>query len=101
MKLKRLLATAAMMSMFAVPAMAQEIKLNLHHFLSERAPAHSKMLVPWAERVEELSGGKVDIEIYPLCSSPNTLLSSIHVTNLLLITHPNTLAKIFTTAMGL
>ena len=65
MKLKRLLATAAMMSMFAVPAMAQEIKLNLHHFLSERAPAHSKMLVPWAERVEELSGGKVDIEIYP------------------------------------
>lgn len=65
MKLPRLLGPAALAALFAMPAAAQEISLKLHHFLSERAPAHSRMLVPWAERVEELSGGKVDIEVYP------------------------------------
>lgn len=65
MKLPRLLGPAAIAALFAMPAAAQEISLKLHHFLSERAPAHSRMLVPWAERVEELSGGKVDIEVYP------------------------------------
>ncbi len=49
----------------AAPAGAQEHSLTLHHFLGERAPAHSEMLVPWAERVEELSGGAVEIEIFP------------------------------------
>lgn len=65
MKLYEILGTAALASLLALPATAQEISLKLHHFLGERAPAHNKMLVPWAERVEELSGGKVDIEVYP------------------------------------
>lgn len=52
----------------ATGASAQEYRLTLHHFLSELAPAHTGMLVPWAERVEELSGGQVDIEIYPSMS---------------------------------
>nr|WP_254702373.1 MULTISPECIES: TRAP transporter substrate-binding protein [unclassified Roseivivax] len=49
----------------ALPVTAQDYTLTLHHFLGERAPAHSQMLVPWAERVEELSGGAVAIEVYP------------------------------------
>ena len=49
-------------------ASAAEITLKLHHFLGPKAPAHSKMLVPWAERIEKASGGRVDIEIYPSMS---------------------------------
>ncbi|NNU80141.1 TRAP transporter substrate-binding protein [Halovulum dunhuangense] len=56
---------AALAAMLAGPVAAQEYRLNLHHFLGERAPAHAQMLVPWAERVEELSGGAVDIEVFP------------------------------------
>jgi TRAP-type C4-dicarboxylate transport system substrate-binding protein len=37
----------------------------LQHFLSPQSAAHTQMLVPWAERVEAASGGRIDIEIYP------------------------------------
>ena len=46
-------------------AQAQEHTFRLHHLLSAQAPAHTQMLEPWAARVEELSGGQVDIEIFP------------------------------------
>lgn len=56
---------AAMIAAGAVSASAAEYEFKLHHFLGEKAPAHTKMLVPWAKQVEENSGGKVAIEIYP------------------------------------
>ena len=65
MKITRAISAIAVMVALATPAAAQDFKLTLHHFLGERAPAHGQMLVPWAERVEALSGGAVDIEIYP------------------------------------
>ena len=46
-------------------AAAQTINLKLHHFLGPKAPAHSQMLVPWSQRVEKASGGKVKIEVFP------------------------------------
>lgn len=46
-------------------ATAQEYTFKLHHFLSAKAPAHSKMLEPWARQVEANSGGRVKIEIFP------------------------------------
>jgi len=46
-------------------ATAQEYTFKLHHFLSAKAPAHTKMLEPWARQVEENSGGRVKIEIFP------------------------------------
>ena len=49
-------------------AMAQEHIFKLHHLLSAKAPAHVNMLVPWAKQVEENSGGKVKIEIFPAMS---------------------------------
>jgi TRAP-type C4-dicarboxylate transport system substrate-binding protein len=62
----RLMGAAALaLSSATSGATAQEYRLMLHHFLSELSPSHTGMLVPWAERVEELSGGRVDIEIYP------------------------------------
>ena len=58
---------AAILALTPAPdgARAQEFTFKLHHFLSAQAPAHSRMLVPWAEQVEENSGGRVKIEIFP------------------------------------
>lgn len=49
-------------------AMAAEYTLKLHHFLGPKAPAHSKMLVPWVKKIEEASNGRVKIDIYPAMS---------------------------------
>jgi TRAP-type C4-dicarboxylate transport system substrate-binding protein len=46
-------------------AAAQEFTFTLHHFLGPQAPAHTQMLVPWAERVAEASAGRVAIEVFP------------------------------------
>jgi len=45
-----------------------EFVFKLHHLLSAKAPAHTKMLVPWAEQVTKNSGGRVKIDIYPSMS---------------------------------
>lgn len=49
----------------ATGANAQEYTFKLHHLLGAQAPAQTKMLEPWARQVEENSGGKVKIDIYP------------------------------------
>ncbi len=46
-------------------AAAQEHVFKLHHFLGAQATAQTDMLEPWIRRVEENSGGRVKIEIYP------------------------------------
>ncbi|MFT7596356.1 MAG: TRAP-type C4-dicarboxylate transport system substrate-binding protein [Paracoccaceae bacterium] len=61
-------ATTAISLASASGAVAQEYTFKLHHLLSAKAPAHTRMLVPWAEQVEKNSGGKVKIEIYPAMS---------------------------------
>lgn len=79
MKIARslLLAGIAAIAM-AGSAMAQEISLKLHHFLGPKAPAQTKMLEPWAKSIEEASGGRVKIQIYPSMSlggAPPELIS--------------------------
>jgi TRAP-type C4-dicarboxylate transport system substrate-binding protein len=66
--LHRLAMATAAAALIAGGAQAQEYTFKLHHFLSELAPSHTAMLVPWAERVEANSGGRIDIEIYPSMS---------------------------------
>ncbi len=66
MRLKTLavgFATAALA--FAGAATAQEFTFKLHHLLGAKAPAQVNMLEPWARQVEENSGGRVKIEIFP------------------------------------
>ncbi|MGI9493292.1 MAG: TRAP transporter substrate-binding protein [Geminicoccaceae bacterium] len=58
------LATATFLGMSG-SALSQEHTFKLHHLLSAKAPAHTQMLEPWAKQVEENSGGKVKIEIFP------------------------------------
>jgi len=61
---KSALAVAAV-CVSAVTANAQEYTFKLHHLLSAKAPAQTQMLEPWARQVEENSGGRVKIDIYP------------------------------------
>jgi len=53
---------------FASSTSAADYTFKLHHLLSAKAPAHTKMLMPWAKQVEKNSGGKVKIDIYPAMS---------------------------------
>lgn len=54
-------ATAAM----STSAFAQEVTLRVHHFLPAASQAHQNWLVPWAEKVEADSEGRIDVEIFP------------------------------------
>jgi TRAP-type C4-dicarboxylate transport system substrate-binding protein len=61
-------ATAAAIAIAATSsttAFAAEFEFKLHHFLSPKAPAHTKMLEPWAQRIMDASDGRVNIEIFP------------------------------------
>jgi TRAP-type C4-dicarboxylate transport system substrate-binding protein len=58
----------AMVLGLSTAGQAQEYNFKLHHLLSAKAPAHTKMLVPWVEQVTKNSGGRVKIEIYPSMS---------------------------------
>jgi TRAP-type C4-dicarboxylate transport system substrate-binding protein len=51
---------------------AAEFDFKLHHLLPAVAPAQTKMLEPWARAVEENSGGRVSIEIFPAMSLGGT-----------------------------
>jgi len=42
--------------------------LKFHHFLSPKSAAHQEMIVPWSERIEKATNGRVKIEIYPAMS---------------------------------
>ncbi|WP_340110349.1 TRAP transporter substrate-binding protein [Pikeienuella sp. HZG-20] len=67
--MKSILTTAAAAAAFALlgaaGASAEDYTFKLHHFLGAKAPAQTGMIEPWARQVEENSGGRVKIEIYP------------------------------------
>ncbi len=74
------IAGAAALALSVGTAHAQEYSFKLHHLLSELAPAHKNMLAPWARQVEENSGGRVGIEIFPSMSlggRPPELISQV------------------------
>lgn len=68
-------AMAAMMT--TTSAMAQEVTLTLHQFLPAQANVPKLVLDVWADRVEEASDGRIEIERYPsmqLGGSPPELM---------------------------
>jgi TRAP-type C4-dicarboxylate transport system substrate-binding protein len=65
---KFLAATTAALAAPAIarPAFAQaQVTLKLHHFLPPVANGQAKMLAPWAKMVEQDSGGRIKIDIFP------------------------------------
>ncbi len=64
-KTRALLAGLALSVVCAGAANAAEFDFKMHHFLSPKSPAHTKMLEPWAKRIMEASDGRIAIEIFP------------------------------------
>lgn len=58
-----LLATAAPL---ALPASAAEVTLRVQHFLPPNSATQVDLLEPWKAKLEQDSGGRIAVEIYPL-----------------------------------
>lgn len=58
---------AAVAMPFIVPSARAQgvITLRLHHFLPPVSNAHTKLLAPWARKVEAESQGRIKIDIFP------------------------------------
>ena len=61
----RYLFWAALLGMTTAPAAVENTTLVVHHFLGPTSPTHRDLIVPWAERVESQSEGRIKIEIFP------------------------------------
>ncbi|MEP5154834.1 TRAP transporter substrate-binding protein [Planktotalea sp.] len=48
----------------AATAQAQDVTIRVHHFMSQKAPLHGKVLVPFAARIAEASDGRIKIELF-------------------------------------
>ena len=46
-------------------ACTADVTLRVHHFLSADAPMQTEILVPWEKAVEEQSGGRIDVQLFP------------------------------------
>jgi TRAP-type C4-dicarboxylate transport system substrate-binding protein len=68
--MRKLLVAALTSVAIAGSALAQEpeFTFKLHHLLGPKAPAQTQMLEPWVQSIEEDSGGRIEIEIYPSMS---------------------------------
>ena len=44
---------------------APQVTLKMTHFVPPIQNAHSKLLAPWARKVEAESGGRIKIDIFP------------------------------------
>ena len=65
------LGTSAAAAAFAATprhARAAEFTFTIHHFLSPKAPAQTKLIEPWANRITEASDGRIAFEIFPSMS---------------------------------
>jgi TRAP-type C4-dicarboxylate transport system substrate-binding protein len=59
-----LLAALGAAATLALPAAAQET-FKIHHFVPPKAPPSSRFMMPWAEKVEKESGGKLKFQLFP------------------------------------
>ena len=49
----------------ASTTMAADYTLRIHHFLPDDSLPHTSLVVPWAQKVEKESNGRIDVKIYP------------------------------------
>jgi len=61
-------ATLLAMLWLAAPAMAEDVTLTVHHFLSPKSPTQQSFIAPWAKQVEAQSKGQIKIKIFPSMS---------------------------------
>ena len=51
-------------TLLAGSAMAQQVTLRLHQFLPPQATIPAKAIIPWAQKVEKESGGKIKVQMF-------------------------------------
>ena len=61
----KLAGTTALALTLGTGAFAQEVTLRMHQFLPAQANVPKNVLVPWADRVMEASGGRIEIQHFP------------------------------------
>jgi TRAP-type C4-dicarboxylate transport system substrate-binding protein len=59
-----LASVAALTVLAAVPAQAQTVTLRLHQFLPPQAVIPAKAIIPWAQKVEAESGGRIKVQMF-------------------------------------
>lgn len=64
----RLIAPLFILVTTSVLGQAPEVTLKVHHFLPDKAPAHTDFLIPWKNAVEEASNGRIAVELYAAMS---------------------------------
>lgn len=62
---RKAIAAALLSAAFVMPAQGQEFTLRLHQFLPMTDSVPREGLIPWAQTVEEQSGGRIKVEFYP------------------------------------
>lgn len=64
--MKNLLRAASVAALLAaLPAAAQEVVLKVHHFLPPPSTGHQKVVMPWCERIEKASAGRMKCQVFP------------------------------------
>ena len=61
---KIVIAAAATFSVMSGSVLAQEVTLRLHQFLPAQAGVVASVVIPWAERIEEQSNGRIAVEVF-------------------------------------
>lgn len=65
MKTKHFIIGALAALAMSTTAFAQEVTLRLHQMLPAQATIPAKAIEPWAAKVQEESGGRIKVELYP------------------------------------
>lgn len=68
MRALKLVLPALALTLSAGTALAADVTLTVHHFLGPRSPAHTELILPWAEKVMAESGGRIAVEVFPSMS---------------------------------
>lgn len=63
--MKTILLSAVAALALSTAAHAADVTLRVHHFLSADSPVHADLLTPWEKAVEEQSGGRIDVQLFP------------------------------------
>ena len=75
-----LIAGLAAFATFTTAAVAQTVTLRVHQFLPAAAPIPKNFIAEWAKKVEQESGSKIKVELYPsmqLGGSPPQLYDQV------------------------
>ncbi len=78
--IRKSLMGAAVLALSTSGAFAQEVVLKLHQFLPAQAPVPAGVLVPWMQKIEAESGGRIKFEHYPamqLGGKPGELIDQV------------------------